>query len=40
MYLARLTRPKPENKKLKGTKDHARLYLELALYFGRLQELM
>ena len=40
MYSARLTRPKPENKKVKDTKDHARLYLELALYFGRVQRLM
>jgi hypothetical protein len=35
MYSARLTRPKPENKKVKDTKDHARLYLELALSFWK-----
>jgi hypothetical protein len=40
MYSARLTRPKPENKKVKDTKDHARLYLELALSFRRVHELM
>jgi hypothetical protein len=40
MYLARLTRPEPGNNKLKDTKYHARLYLELALSFGRVQELM
>jgi hypothetical protein len=40
MYSARLTRLKPGNKKVKDTKDHARLYLELALSFGRVQELM
>jgi hypothetical protein len=40
MYSARLTRPKPENKKVKDTKDHAKLYLELALSFERVHELM
>jgi hypothetical protein len=36
MYSARLTRPKPENKNVKGSKDYARLYLELALCFSRV----
>jgi hypothetical protein len=36
MYSVRLARPKPNNKKVKYTKDHAKLYLELALYFGSL----
>jgi hypothetical protein len=36
VYLARLTHPKLGNKKVKDTKDHAKLYLELALYFGRV----
>jgi hypothetical protein len=40
MYSARLTHPKPGIKKVKDTKDHARLYLELALSFGRVHELM
>jgi hypothetical protein len=40
MYSARPTRPKPGNKKVKDTKDHARLYVELALSFGRVQGLM
>jgi hypothetical protein len=40
MYSARLTRPKPRNKKVKDTKDHAKLYLKPALYFGRVDELV
>jgi hypothetical protein len=36
MYLARLTCPKPVNKKVKDTKDYAKLYLGLALYFIRV----
>jgi hypothetical protein len=40
MYSARLTRPKLGNKKVKYTKDHASLYLELTLSFGRVHELM
>jgi hypothetical protein len=40
MYSTRLTCPKPGNNKVKDMKDHARLYLELALSLGRVQELM
>jgi hypothetical protein len=40
MYSTRLTCTKPVNKKVKDTKDHAKLYLELALYLGRVDELM
>jgi hypothetical protein len=36
MYSARLTRPTPRNKKVKDSKDYAKLYLELALYFIRV----
>jgi hypothetical protein len=36
MYSARLTRPKPENKKVKDSKEYARLYLELALFFSKI----
>jgi hypothetical protein len=36
MYLARLTCSKPENKKVKDSKEYARLYLELALCFSRV----
>jgi hypothetical protein len=36
MYSARLTRPKPENKKVKDFKEYAKLYLELALSFSRV----
>jgi hypothetical protein len=36
MYSARLTRPKPENKTVKDSKEYARLYLELALYLSRV----
>jgi hypothetical protein len=36
MYSARLTRPKPKNKKVKVSKEYARLYLELALCFSRV----
>jgi hypothetical protein len=36
MYSATLTRPKPENKKVKDLKDYARLYLVLALCFSRV----
>jgi hypothetical protein len=35
MYSTSLTRPKPGNKKVK-TKDYAKLYLEMALYFIRV----
>jgi hypothetical protein len=38
MYSARLTRPKPGNKKVKDSKGYAKLYLELALYIIRLTE--
>jgi hypothetical protein len=38
MYSAILTRPKSGNKKVKDTKDHVMLYLELALSFGRVHE--
>jgi hypothetical protein len=40
VYSARLTRPKPENKKVKYTKYQVRLYLALALYLERVHELM
>jgi hypothetical protein len=40
MHSARHTRPKPGNKKVKYIKDHAKIYLELALYFGKVDELM
>jgi hypothetical protein len=36
MYSTRLPRPKLGNKKVKDTKDYAKLYLELALYFIRV----
>jgi hypothetical protein len=36
MYLASLTRTKPGNKKLKDSKDYAKLYLGLALCFVRV----
>jgi hypothetical protein len=36
MYSASLTRPKPGNKKVKDSKDYAKLYLELALFFIRV----
>jgi hypothetical protein len=36
MYSARLTHPKPGNKKVKYSKDYAKLYLELVLYFIRV----
>jgi hypothetical protein len=36
MYSARLTRPKPENKKEKDFKEYAKLYLELAPCFSRV----
>jgi hypothetical protein len=39
MYSARLTRPKPENKKVKDFKEYAKLYLELALCFSRVMEI-
>ena len=38
MYSARLTHPKPGNKKVKDSKDYAKLYLELVLYFIRVTE--
>jgi hypothetical protein len=40
VYSARLTRPKPENNKVKDTKDHVRLYLQLALYSVKVNELI
>jgi hypothetical protein len=36
MSLARLTRPKPGNKKVKDSKDYKNLYLGLALCFVRV----
>jgi hypothetical protein len=36
MYSSTLTRPKPENKKVKDSKEYARLYLELGLCFSRI----
>jgi hypothetical protein len=36
MYSARLTHPKPVNKKVKDFKEYAKLYLELALCFSRV----
>ena len=36
MYSARLTSPKPGNKKVKDSKEYAKLYLEMALYFIRV----
>jgi hypothetical protein len=36
MYSARLTSPKPGNKKVKDSKEYAKLYLELALCFTRV----
>jgi hypothetical protein len=36
MYAARLTRPKPRNKKVKDSKDYAKLDLGLDLYFVRV----
>jgi hypothetical protein len=36
MYSARLIRPKPGNKKIKDSKDYAKLYLDLAYYFIRV----
>jgi hypothetical protein len=40
MYLAKLTRLKPKNKKVKDTKDHVKLYLEMTLSFEIVHELM
>jgi hypothetical protein len=37
MYSARLTRPKPGNKKVKDSNDYAKLYLGLALCFVGLK---
>jgi hypothetical protein len=36
MYSARLSHPKPGNKKVKDSKEYAKLYLELAFYFIRV----
>jgi hypothetical protein len=36
MNSARLTHPKPGNKKVKDSKDYAKLYLELVIYFVRV----
>jgi hypothetical protein len=36
MYSARLTHPKPGNKKVKDSKEYAKLYLELALCLTRV----
>jgi hypothetical protein len=36
MYSSRMTHPKPGNKKVKDSKDYAKLYLELAVFFIRV----